>query len=177
MQLPAPLVPTQHYLIVQRGRTEGFIILDYMSRASEAIGALAGWVQQERSRPRSTRSTAWRPRRRHCDACSRAATRASSSCASRTKSTGPASWPSEHLACNYLQIHINDASLSGTRVPGQPCISRCRLIFESPWALSTCPRKRLRTVLRQRVGHARTACFGSPIPGSPLSCPLAPLLT
>ena len=32
-------------LVVQRGRMEGFIILDYMPRASEAIGALAGWVQ------------------------------------------------------------------------------------------------------------------------------------
>jgi NADPH-dependent curcumin reductase CurA len=32
-------------LIVQRGRMEGFLVLDYMSRAGEAIGALAGWVQ------------------------------------------------------------------------------------------------------------------------------------
>ena len=32
-------------LIVQRGRMEGFLVLDYMSRAAEAIGALAGWVQ------------------------------------------------------------------------------------------------------------------------------------
>jgi NADPH-dependent curcumin reductase CurA len=32
-------------LIVQRGRTEGFLVLDYMSRAAEAIDALAGWVQ------------------------------------------------------------------------------------------------------------------------------------
>jgi NADPH-dependent curcumin reductase len=32
-------------LVVQRGRMEGFIILDYLPRASEAIGALAGWVQ------------------------------------------------------------------------------------------------------------------------------------
>jgi hypothetical protein len=36
------LKPTKHYLIVQRGRMEGFIVLDYMSRAAEAIGALAG---------------------------------------------------------------------------------------------------------------------------------------
>ena len=28
----------------KRGRMEGFIILDYMSRANEAIGELAGWV-------------------------------------------------------------------------------------------------------------------------------------
>ena len=32
-------------LIVQRGRMEGFIVLDYMPRVAEAIGALAGWVQ------------------------------------------------------------------------------------------------------------------------------------
>ena len=32
-------------LLVQRGRMEGFIVLDYMPRASEAIAALAGWVQ------------------------------------------------------------------------------------------------------------------------------------
>jgi NADPH-dependent curcumin reductase len=32
-------------LVVQRGRMEGFIVLDYMPRAAEAIGALAGWVQ------------------------------------------------------------------------------------------------------------------------------------
>ena len=33
-------------LIVQRGRMEGFIVLDYMPRAAEAIGALARWVQE-----------------------------------------------------------------------------------------------------------------------------------
>ena len=32
-------------LIVRRGRMEGFIVTDYMPRAAEAIGALAGWVQ------------------------------------------------------------------------------------------------------------------------------------
>ena len=32
-------------LVVQRGRMEGFIVLDYMPRATEAIGALSGWVQ------------------------------------------------------------------------------------------------------------------------------------
>src|SRR5277367_2951337 len=32
-------------LIVQRGRMEGFLVLDYMSRTAEAVGALAGWVQ------------------------------------------------------------------------------------------------------------------------------------
>ena len=38
------LEPTKHYLIVQR--TDGGLpVLDYMSRAAEAIGALAGWVR------------------------------------------------------------------------------------------------------------------------------------
>src|ERR1700677_1975749 len=32
-------------LVTKRGRMEGFLVLDYMSRAGEAIGALAGWVQ------------------------------------------------------------------------------------------------------------------------------------
>jgi NADPH-dependent curcumin reductase CurA len=32
-------------LIVCRGRMEGFLVSDYMSRAAEAVGALAGWVQ------------------------------------------------------------------------------------------------------------------------------------
>ena len=32
-------------LVVQRGRMEGFIVLDYMPRVGEAVGALAGWVQ------------------------------------------------------------------------------------------------------------------------------------
>src|SRR3984957_14954607 len=32
-------------LVRQRGRMEGFIVLDYFPRAAEAIGALTGWVQ------------------------------------------------------------------------------------------------------------------------------------
>jgi NADPH-dependent curcumin reductase CurA len=39
-------------LVVQRGRMEGFIVLDYMPRAAEAIGALAGWVQSGRLKNR-----------------------------------------------------------------------------------------------------------------------------
>lgn len=35
-------------LLVQRGRMEGFIVLDYMPRAAEAIGALSGWLQSGR---------------------------------------------------------------------------------------------------------------------------------
>jgi NADPH-dependent curcumin reductase CurA len=31
-------------LIVKRGRMEGFIVIDYLHRAMEAVGALAGWV-------------------------------------------------------------------------------------------------------------------------------------
>jgi NADPH-dependent curcumin reductase CurA len=38
-------MPTKRYLIVQRGRMEGFLVLDCMSRPAEAIGALVGWVQ------------------------------------------------------------------------------------------------------------------------------------
>jgi NADPH-dependent curcumin reductase CurA len=33
-------------LVVQRGRMEGFLVLDYMSRAGEAVGALMGWVRE-----------------------------------------------------------------------------------------------------------------------------------
>jgi len=32
-------------LVVVRGRMEGFLVLDYMPRAAEAVGALAGWVK------------------------------------------------------------------------------------------------------------------------------------
>lgn len=70
-------------LIVQRVRMEGFIILDYVPRAAEAIGAPAGCVQAGRSRTRSTCSVAWRTRRRRGGGCSRLATKAGSSCVSR----------------------------------------------------------------------------------------------
>lgn len=46
MQLPARSMPAKHYLIVKRGRMEVFLVLDYMPRAPEAIGALAGWVRE-----------------------------------------------------------------------------------------------------------------------------------
>lgn len=42
---PSPGPKNYLNLIVQRGRMEGFIVLDYMPRVAEAIGALAGWVQ------------------------------------------------------------------------------------------------------------------------------------
>lgn len=40
----------RHYvnLIVQRGRMEGFIVLDYYDRAQEAVTALAGWLAEGR---------------------------------------------------------------------------------------------------------------------------------
>ncbi len=41
---PRPGPNNLSLLISQRGRMEGFIILDYMARANEAIGELAGWV-------------------------------------------------------------------------------------------------------------------------------------
>lgn len=42
----------QNYLslLVHRGRMEGFIVLDYMERASEAVAALAGWVREGKLR-------------------------------------------------------------------------------------------------------------------------------
>jgi NADPH-dependent curcumin reductase CurA len=41
---PAPGPKNYLNLIVQRGRMEGFIVLDYLPRAAEAVDALAGWV-------------------------------------------------------------------------------------------------------------------------------------
>jgi NADPH-dependent curcumin reductase len=42
---PAPGPKNYLNLVVQRGRMEGFLVLDYMARAGEAVGALAAWVQ------------------------------------------------------------------------------------------------------------------------------------
>ena len=39
-------------LLIQRGRMEGFIILDFMSRAGEAVAALAGWLREGRLKDR-----------------------------------------------------------------------------------------------------------------------------
>ena len=41
---PSPGPNNLSLLISNRGRMEGFIILDYLGRANEAIGELAGWV-------------------------------------------------------------------------------------------------------------------------------------
>jgi NADPH-dependent curcumin reductase CurA len=35
-------------LIMQRGRMEGFIVIDYFARAAEAVKQLAGWVREGR---------------------------------------------------------------------------------------------------------------------------------
>jgi len=43
-ETPRPGPDNLQNLIVQRGRMEGFIVLDYMGRANEAIADLAGWV-------------------------------------------------------------------------------------------------------------------------------------
>jgi NADPH-dependent curcumin reductase len=42
---PPPGPKNYFELVVKRGRMEGFIVFDYMPRAAEATGALAGWVQ------------------------------------------------------------------------------------------------------------------------------------
>jgi NADPH-dependent curcumin reductase CurA len=39
-------------LLVRRGRMEGFIVLDYLPRAAEAVKALAGWVREGRVKDR-----------------------------------------------------------------------------------------------------------------------------
>jgi len=39
-------------LVVQRGRMEGFIVLDYLPRAAEAVAALAGWMREGRLKDR-----------------------------------------------------------------------------------------------------------------------------
>jgi NADPH-dependent curcumin reductase CurA len=39
-------------LLIRRGRMEGFIVLDYMPRAAEAVAALAGWLRQGKLKDR-----------------------------------------------------------------------------------------------------------------------------
>lgn len=39
-------------LLVQRGRMEGFIVLDFMPRAAEAVAALAGWLREGKLKDR-----------------------------------------------------------------------------------------------------------------------------
>jgi NADPH-dependent curcumin reductase len=47
---PSPGPKNYLNLVVQRGRMEGFLVSDYLSRAGEAIVALAGWVQSGKLR-------------------------------------------------------------------------------------------------------------------------------
>ncbi len=53
-------------LLVRRGRMEGFIVIDYMPRAAEAVGALWGWVQGRQDQIPGRRPT--RARKRPGDA-------------------------------------------------------------------------------------------------------------
>ena len=69
-------------LLLQRGRMEGFLVGDYLRRAAEAIAALAAWLQEGKIRNQVDVQHGRRMRLRRCGGCSRAATRASSSCAS-----------------------------------------------------------------------------------------------
>jgi NADPH-dependent curcumin reductase CurA len=45
-KVPPPGPRNYLSLLVQRGRMEGFIVLDYMPRAGEAVSALSRWVQE-----------------------------------------------------------------------------------------------------------------------------------
>jgi NADPH-dependent curcumin reductase CurA len=47
-KVPPPGPRNYLSLLVQRGRMEGFIILDYMDRAGEAVAALSTWVEEGR---------------------------------------------------------------------------------------------------------------------------------
>jgi len=47
------LGPKNHLkLLVQRGRMEGFLVLDYLERVDEAIAALSGWVREGKIKER-----------------------------------------------------------------------------------------------------------------------------
>ena len=49
-KVPPPGPRNYLSLLVQRGRMEGFIVLDYMERAGEAVAALGQWVQEGKLR-------------------------------------------------------------------------------------------------------------------------------
>jgi NADPH-dependent curcumin reductase CurA len=49
-KVPPPGPRNYLSLLVQRGRMEGFIILDYMDRAGEAVAALSRWVREGKLR-------------------------------------------------------------------------------------------------------------------------------
>ena len=50
----SPPAPPRNYmrLLVQRGRLEGFVVVDFLPRAAEAIAALAGWMREGRLKDR-----------------------------------------------------------------------------------------------------------------------------
>jgi hypothetical protein len=48
----APGPKNYMYLLVRRGRMEGFLVLDYLHRAAEAITALSGWVREGKLKDR-----------------------------------------------------------------------------------------------------------------------------
>jgi NADPH-dependent curcumin reductase CurA len=50
---PSPAGPRNYLrLLVQRGRMEGFLVLDYLDRAAEALEPLGGWVRDGRVKER-----------------------------------------------------------------------------------------------------------------------------
>jgi hypothetical protein len=49
---PAPGPKNYLNLLVRRGRMEGFIVLDYLPRAAEAVAAMAGWLREGKIKDR-----------------------------------------------------------------------------------------------------------------------------
>ena len=49
---PAPGPGNYLNLLMRRGRMEGFIVIDYLPRAAEAVGALAGWLREGKLKDR-----------------------------------------------------------------------------------------------------------------------------
>jgi NADPH-dependent curcumin reductase CurA len=49
---PAPGPKNYVNLIVQRGRMEGFLVIDFLARAAEAEAALAGWLREGKLKDR-----------------------------------------------------------------------------------------------------------------------------
>jgi NADPH-dependent curcumin reductase CurA len=49
---PTPGPSNYLALVMKRGRMEGFIVLDYLSRSAEAVTALAGWIRDGRLKDR-----------------------------------------------------------------------------------------------------------------------------
>ena len=59
-------------LVIMRSRMEGFIVLDYLPRAGEAIKDLLGWIGEASSSTRSTCRKGSRTSQPPCSACLRA---------------------------------------------------------------------------------------------------------